>query len=79
MHKYYQLNLFLVLIEKNSQLRLAETRPYKEPNRPKWGENEIFKGREWYYTEINKNYQLTLFLIVLRKFNQKSKFYLRLA
>jgi len=48
MYKYYQLNLFLVLIEKvdqklNFQHRLAWTRPYKSQIWPKQGENVIFK------------------------------------
>jgi len=83
--KYDQLILFLVLIENfnqepNCQLRLAWTTPNKELNRAKRGENVVFKGHGWYYTiSIYKNCQLTFFLVVLKKFNQKSKFYPQLA
>jgi len=35
----------------------------------------IFKNREWYYiVSIYKYYQLTLFLVLIGKFDQKSYF-----
>jgi len=39
----------------------------------------VLKSREWYYIiSMNKYYQLTLFLGLIRKFNQKSNFQTRL-
>jgi len=35
----------------------------------------IFKSREWYYiVSMCKHYQLTLFLVIIGKFDQKSNF-----
>jgi len=54
---------------------LARTGHYKRRIGPKWGENVIFKSREWYYiVYIYKYYQLTLFLVLTGTFNQKSNF-----
>jgi len=44
--------------------------PYKSRIGPKGGENEVLKSREWYYiVSMHKYYQLTLFLILIRKFD----------
>ena len=59
---------------------LARTGHYKRQIGPKWGENVIFKHREWYYiVSMYKYYQLTLFLVLIWKFDQKSNFHHRLA
>jgi len=40
----------------------------------------VFKSREWYYiVSMYKYYQLSLFLFLIRKFDQKSNFQPRLA
>jgi len=37
--------------------------------------NVIFKSQEWYYiVSIYKYYQVTLFLVLIQKFDQKSNF-----
>jgi len=36
----------------------------------------VIKGREWYYiVSMYKYYQLTLFLVLIGKFDQKLNFY----
>ena len=68
MYKYYQVNLFLILIEKvdqklNFQHWLAWTQPYKSQIWPKRGENVIFNCRKWYYKVfMYKYYKLNLVL-----------------
>ena len=84
MYKYYQLNLFLVLIRKfdqksNFHPRMAWSRPYKSQVGPKQGENFILKSREWYYIISMYKYKLTFFLSLIRKFDQKSNSQPRLA
>ena len=42
---------------------------------PKWGESVIFKNLKWYNIVcMYKNYQLTFFLVLIGKFDQKSNF-----
>ena len=54
---------------------LAWIMPYKSPIGPKLGENIVIKIRLWYYTlSIYKYYQLTFFLILIEKIDQKSNF-----
>ena len=60
----------------NFQPRLVWTRPYKSWIWPKRGENIAFKSRDWYYiVSMYKCYQLTLFQVLIRKFDQKPNFY----
>ena len=80
------LTLFLVLTEKFDQksnflslffLELGLIRAEKGLKR---GESMIFKSREWYYIVSMYNYYwLTLFLVLIKEFDQKSNFQPRLA
>ena len=73
MHSYFQLNLFLVSIEKfdqnsNVHLWLAWAKPYKSRIRPKQGENLVVNSYELYYiVSMYKYYQLTLLLVLIGK------------
>ena len=57
----------------NFQSRLALIRHCKSRLGNKHGENMVFKSRELYYTVSMYNYyHLTLFLVLIGKFDQKS-------
>jgi len=81
LYNYFQLNLFLVLSRKfdrrsNFHSRLAKTKPYTRRIGPKRVENEVPKSREWYYiVSMHKYYQLSLFLVLIGKCDQKPNFW----
>jgi len=59
---------------------LAWIRPYKSPIGPKRGENVVIKIWLWYYAlSMYKYYQLTFFLVLIEKIDQKSNFLLKLV
>ena len=63
----------------NFQRLLVWIKPHKCRIGPKWGENVIFKNLKWHNIVSKYYYKLTLFLVLIGKFNQKSKFYLWLG
>jgi len=71
MYSYFQLTLFLVLIEKfdqnlNIHPSLARAKLYKSRIRPKQGENMVVNRNELYYiVSMYKYYQLTLVLVLI--------------
>ena len=80
MYKYYQVNLFLILIEKvdqklNFQHCLAWTQPYKSQIWPKRGENKIFKCQKWYCPILyTKPTDLPCFLLYLGSLTKSQNF-----
>jgi len=74
----YQFTLFLVslgsLTKCHTLAPIGLTRPYKSRVGPKRGENVALKSQEYYYIVSNYNNvnQLTLFLVLIGKFDQKS-------
>ena len=85
MYNYFQLTLFLVLIMKLDQKsiihpRLTRNRPYKSRVGPKRIANMVLNSRKWYYlVSMYKYYQVTIFLNLIRNFDQKSNFQPRLV
>ena len=78
-YKYYQVTLFLVLIQKFDRKsnfqpdwpELGLIRFDQYPDREKF----FLKRREWWYVvSMYKHFELTLYLIQIRKFDQKSNF-----
>jgi len=80
MYKYYQLNLFLVLIGKYDPnpyfpALLAYTRSYWSRIRNKHRKDMVLKSWELYYIVSIYNYlQLTLFQVLIGKFDNSQIF-----
>ena len=72
MYKYYQLNLFQVLIGKFlPKLPFGLHLVLLEPNKEQTWENVVLKSWELYYIDSMYNYlQLTLFLVLMGKFGK---------
>ena len=80
----YQLTLFLELVGKfDKKLNfqwLAKIRPYKNQVGPAYGRKCDYQESGVYYKVFMYNYhQLTLFLVLIWKFDQKSSFHPQLA
>jgi len=80
MYHYYLLTLFLILIKKLTKSQtfipdLPEIGHIKAKQGPNMEKTWFLKSWNWYYiVSMYKYYKLTLFLVLIGKFDQKSNF-----